>query len=66
MGFLNPLKRLRNHNRILKRMLMESENRERSLETKVALLKQDLRNREIEADILRRYLVEAKQQKAGE
>lgn len=66
MGFLNPLKRLKKHNRILKRLLMESENRERSLDTKVALLKQDLRNREIEIDILRRYLKEAKKQKAGE
>lgn len=56
-------KQLRKHNRILKRMLMESENREQLLETTIALLKQDIRNNELEIDILRRAYVECRDSK---
>lgn len=66
MNFLPSVKRLKKHNRILKRMLMDCESRERTLETKVSLLEQTIRNNEIEIDILRRYLGEIKKEKVGE
>lgn len=67
-------------NRKLKRLLRESESRARDMEirfnramqilsaaeSRQILLERNLRNNEIEINILRRYLNEAKKQKAGE
>lgn len=59
-------KQRKKNNRILNRMLMEAEDREGSLLTTIALLKQEIRKNEIEIDILRRYLNEARAEKVGE